>query len=96
MIFREVRIRAKLCVDTNTYIQILSPIMPTKCIGAPEFQEIIGVSRNTAARILDEGKVPGAFRLKRRWRIPMTGIEKFMQSAEQRTHTKKKPARKRK
>lgn len=60
--------------------------MATKYLSRKELQELLGVSRNTAMRLIEGGRFPGAIQLPtptgafQRWRIPQSDVDAFLKS----------------
>ncbi len=62
---------------------------PIEYIKASEMALELGVSIVTVYEILSEGSIPGAFQLKKYWRIPRAGLEAFIRQQQQKVFQKR-------
>jgi len=53
-------------------------------MSASQAAERLGVSRDTAYKLLADGKIPGQYRVGWQWRVSVAGLEQAMQAQEAR------------
>src|SRR5262245_13984867 len=58
--------------------------MASDWMSASQAAERLGVSRDTAYKLLADGKIPGQYRVGWRWRVSVAGLEQAMQAQEAR------------
>ena len=55
-----------------------------------ELAKYLAVSETTIYSLLDEGRFPGAFRVRTQWRVPDSGVAQFIKDSMQTPETGKK------
>ncbi len=55
---------------------------PKLALSAEEAFAVLGISRPHGFRMLREGRIPGAFRLGKRWIISRARLEEFLKNPE--------------